>query len=1301
MLQQATDNFQGALVEKAYLFDSLLELCFYSYDIECLDRNIPAAVNNLSKIDIAEFELQRLRLNSRLMLYIGFASYHYAERATWKTQVLGTFLERQDETPFLDPDLYVRRQNLRGFFRIGLDDYSNALDAVDRALSVQASIKNPQAQPFYVAASLSDSIYLLLAIGEIDRAWSVYQAAGDSIARSLPAATVPAILFRIREAELLEHWGDLPGAKSAYDAALSGLKSARIESDTRAWLTSTAQSNRAVICVLLNELNCANESIELHPYSAVDPNSETLDQSTLFSFLAAKSVVRTAQSMPIDSAIKEALKGAPNQNPELNSEELAFIEVVRLTGLALNSEPGAERANYQIEAARILIKERLAAKSPSLGSWYRPSAIERLALTLGANAVATAPEGKRDDELLFALVQILARTEKTQDADSLAAMLSSPDYAERRAIHQALRLRAKRDRLEREKISIVAESAKKPFEAARIDLDFGAQRPLAEFSRQISARRSLLEQNNLVSSVLPIAKLSDLQSALSDNEVVLQISPLLGSSALFTCVSGQGFYVSQHTLDYGQLINDIKLLQLSLTATHRRSEELDSQYPVSSAIRLYEAVFEPFKGCLRKGSTILWLPRLAELPIPLAALLRTPPPQLGNGYDLRKAEWLVNDYNIAYAGSATAIAKSRQFSALSNFKGEAFLGVGDPLLGGNLASNVTRQAAVLRGAIGAQELGDLAPLPETRQELIDSSLHFGSSTLLLGSDATEGNFRSLELSTYRGLSFATHGLIRDEIGGLTEPALVLTPESLDDSFDNGLLTAGEIADLSLQADFVALSACNTANYDLELMARDLPALASAFSAAGVPQVIGTLWAVETESSKAIVSTAIQDLATSNVIGSAEALSNAQRKFLMGASDRSWLHPRFWAAFVALGVSTGAVPENQLPSIELTDVEHLSLEGGEVLATLTKGDDRLARFIGPLRGERHTSVTQLVHKGREVWRHEDALVGASQELFFLGGDIAVGGYLSSNGGSDIFPTLELLDRKTGKRTHIWKAESQGVLSGAVKINDESALLAIQRGGGNQEAHFVDLFIVRDGLRMEKIESIELEHDFQRPEINLALYNGGILISYTLEGAFKAPELRPTNFDPFDFLICSSPWTRLEWRSLSGELVSQRRFEGVKIYDMDGNGTDRILFGGSLQSSCQEPEKPVLFKLDDQNELKPVYVGQQEVRSEIVGVAFAANSDVFVSVRRWNILDLERESLVNPDGSLKPIVFQQSRDTLISGEVQRISPAGDLVDRIPLSSGGDIFVASIERINEKSLLVGGAIGNRAAIFHISTP
>ena len=71
----------------------------------------------------------------------------------------------------------------------------------------------------------------------------------------------------------------------------------------------------------------------------------------------------------------------------------------------------------------------------------------------------------------------------------------------------------------------------------------------------------------------------------------------------------------------------------------------------------------------------------------------------------------------------------------------------------------------------------------------------------------------MSLQNYRVIAFATHGLVAGDFGRLREPGLVLTPPQSATDADDGLLTAGEIADLKLDADWVILSACNTAAGD--------------------------------------------------------------------------------------------------------------------------------------------------------------------------------------------------------------------------------------------------------------------------------------------------------------------------------------------------------------------------------------------------------------------------------------------------------------------------------------------------------
>src|SRR6185369_2383485 len=121
-----------------------------------------------------------------------------------------------------------------------------------------------------------------------------------------------------------------------------------------------------------------------------------------------------------------------------------------------------------------------------------------------------------------------------------------------------------------------------------------------------------------------------------------------------------------------------------------------------------------------------------------------------------------------------------------------------------------------RGAASREAIAGLPRLPEATAELQDvaRALRTPGGDLVLGREATERALRSRALADYRTISFATHAIVPGEIDGAAEPALILSPGQDDDNSKNdGVLTATEIADLSLDANLVILSACNTAGPD--------------------------------------------------------------------------------------------------------------------------------------------------------------------------------------------------------------------------------------------------------------------------------------------------------------------------------------------------------------------------------------------------------------------------------------------------------------------------------------------------------
>jgi len=155
----------------------------------------------------------------------------------------------------------------------------------------------------------------------------------------------------------------------------------------------------------------------------------------------------------------------------------------------------------------------------------------------------------------------------------------------------------------------------------------------------------------------------------------------------------------------------------------------------------------------------------------------------------------------------------------------------------------------------------------------------------------------------RVVHFATHGLLASEAEMLgaakAEPALLLTPPNQPSEEDDGLLTASEAALLKLDADWVVLSACNTAAGDGKTTgAEALSGLARAFFYAGARALLVSHWAVDSKATVSLITKAFDEIKADRRIGRAEALRRSMLALIGGGGRNA--HPATWAPFVVVG-----------------------------------------------------------------------------------------------------------------------------------------------------------------------------------------------------------------------------------------------------------------------------------------------------------------------------------------------------------------------------------------------------------------
>lgn len=311
---------------------------------------------------------------------------------------------------------------------------------------------------------------------------------------------------------------------------------------------------------------------------------------------------------------------------------------------------------------------------------------------------------------------------------------------------------------------------------------------------------------------------------------------------------------------------------------------------------------------------------LANLPLQLL-VTEAPDPALMGADALREARWLIRDMALSTLPSVASLAALREVAPAAAAGSRRFLGVGDPVIGrGGPMRCADEDAAPVRVALAQEVTGGLvrsagdgvtdveavralSRLPDTRCELEAIAATLGGGTLLLDAMATETELKRLddegELADHRILAFATHGLTAGAIGG-GEPALVLTPPTAASALDDGLLTASEIAALSLDADWVILSACDTAAGQ-ESGGESLSGLARAFFYAGSRSLMVSHWPVVSSAAVRITTGAFDRLARSPEIGRAEAVRQSLVAMLDDpSSGEAELHPRYWAPFSLVG-----------------------------------------------------------------------------------------------------------------------------------------------------------------------------------------------------------------------------------------------------------------------------------------------------------------------------------------------------------------------------------------------------------------
>ncbi len=357
-------------------------------------------------------------------------------------------------------------------------------------------------------------------------------------------------------------------------------------------------------------------------------------------------------------------------------------------------------------------------------------------------------------------------------------------------------------------------------------------------------------------------------------------------------------------------------------------------FDLGQAHELYRWLIGPAARLINNKKHVMVVPCGPMTSLPLQTLVKSPPPvarpSLRDIAKFRDADWLINHHALSVMPALSSLKAIRATAGRPDSR-EPLVGFGNPVfkIRSVVGSPVPEVGPAMRGSqpteggsaplagpprsmsyssfwrgpaanVDALRSG-LAELPDTSIELTEvaSKLEAGPGALHLREVATETTVKSLDLSKYRIVYFATHGLIAGELEGLGEPALALTLPDAPSELDDGLLTATEVSQLRLNAEWVILSACNTADGN-KAGAEALSGLAKSFFYAGARSLLVSHWRVGSKAATQMTTTLFDVRRNKPGIGKAEGLRQAMLQVLSDRSDPWNAYPTFWAPFTVVG-----------------------------------------------------------------------------------------------------------------------------------------------------------------------------------------------------------------------------------------------------------------------------------------------------------------------------------------------------------------------------------------------------------------
>lgn len=1006
-LHQAKTRLEGLLatsdapLRTGWLLRDLMTVCMEAYDTKCvLDAlgKAPAVIKAEPQLRLVVPDY--LFFEAQVMLWKGNHSY-------FPSFIQGT---AQAITPVPHSTRYFELQVVLADYYLQHLDGASAEEA--RSMALAGILVTQGNSQFGISKALVDLIESHMEGQDILGALQFYGVSAPYLWKSIPPQSVLFARLAFLTARLLSYTNNYDLTAKSFGAAGPLWDALEIDEGVKQYIKSIGNSLESAALVLANKNEDAAVVHGQHPLQKAREKilqRRSFANATEFYFGVSDLLIGLVQHGRVDPRWLRAFEHRVDWG--LQRLPANDVESYRKFALAL-----AHLGTGQVARGRLLAieaaKTRLIYFDQVLRASYETFQVAGLVdkLVIMAGLTAAASRGSREDiDLMVRGSEALSRNIRHRLVDISVAVASEPAGATRQRVHAYTLLIDKKREWELAQLAQLLNG--KEVSAGGVQTDYAAT-----LARLAALKKELVHRGEGEIGGLPT--LDALQKSLSDGEAFVGYFSMLGGVGRY-CVT------KQTTRHAGQppglsILADAAIVN-SANAMFPASAEEGRIYPVAPSLRLRDFLLGGLDECLGKGMRVtVALPQeLTGLSLP--SLLQEQPPRLGDGYDLTKAHWLVNDID------SSVVISARHYLAATELRrghrsnpSRGYLGIGNPQLEGSQEKQHAAMAGLRASVKTPSGIFEFAPLPETATEVKAAATLFSASrpTVLLASSATEESLRSLPLGSYDVVHFATHAVVKDDVSGLGEGALLLTPGDPADKYDDGLLSASEIIRIDLQARLIILSACNTAKYDPLQAGMTVQDLQAAFAVAGAPTLIASLWSVDSPSTVTLITEFIRQWRASPGKPAASALAAAMRAYL-GQGHAAHAHPAYWAAFAVIGDGgvTGSDSNLGLDDRDVTDLEYLPgyTSAGEVLSAARDGKNVLFGLYGEWDGSKNNGILSYRDSsGRELWRTASREVGIGR-FSILGDEVFVAGYRTIEG---FLPVLRCFDRRGRQK---WQRE----------------------------------------------------------------------------------------------------------------------------------------------------------------------------------------------------------------------------------------------------------------------------------------